>query len=311
MHLRHLKLMLALALLPLAGCGGSGPRAASPALAAGPSATPTPAAAARVFRIARIPFRTAKAVFAESEGLFDGLAGPLGYDRVAVQTARDYDGVMSLLSSGQVDAAWLGTASYALARVEARKRGSKDPPVPVAVPIRDGRAYYDGAIIARKDSGFRGLTGLKGKRVAFVDPGSASGYVFPRLLLQAAGVRVPEDLNTGAPGTPDFLHGHDSVVMAVYLKKFEAGAVYDAAVDAVFAREPEKARELAVLARTARIFNEPIVVLESTPPELKSRLQSALLAMKPARHLDAHLTGFGAASEENYRELETMIARAR
>lgn len=310
---RPLKTLLVLAaLLPLTGCGSEGPRAASPANHPPAAASGAAASAApRVFRIARIPFRTAKAVFAESEGLFDGLARPLGYDQVAVQTARDYDGVMNLLSSGQVDAAWLGTASYALARVEAARRGGKDPPVPVAVPIRDGHAYYDGAIIARKDSGFAGLGSLKGKRVAFVDPGSASGYVFPRLLLQAAGVRVPEDLRTDQPGTPDFLHGHDSVVAAVYLRKFEAGAVYDAAVDAVFTAEPEKARELTVLARTARIFNEPIVVRRSTSPELKARLQSALLAMKPSGHADGHLTGFGAASEEDYRELEAMIARAR
>lgn len=301
--------------LLVAGCGQPASRHTAPAPvvisaaahAVGASAAP----ACRVFRIARIPFRTAKAVFAESEGLFDELARPLGFDKVAVETARDYDGVMEMLSSGRVDAAWLGTVSYARARVEAERRKWKDPPVPVAVPIRDGRAYYDGAIIARADSGYKSLGDLKGKRVAFVDPESASGWVFPRLLLEGAGVRVPGDLKTEAPATADFLHGHDSVVAAVYLKKFDAGAVYDAAVDAVFAREPEKRREIQVLARTARIFNEPIVVRRSTPAEFRTKLQSALVAMKPQGHPDGHLTGFGAVSEENYRELESMMARVR
>lgn len=313
---RLLRSVLALVtLLPLTGCGRSDTHVAPPAPVVVANAAHNVAGSAlpqpRVFRIARIPFRTAKAVFAESEGLFDSLAGPLGYDKVAVETARDYDSVMNLLSSGQVDAAWLGTVSYARARVDAARSGSKNAPVPVAVPIRDGHAFYDGAIIARTDSGFKSLKDLKGKRIAFVDPESASGFVFPRLLLEAAGVRVPDDLATETPGSPDFLHGHDSVVAAVYLKKFEAGAVYDAAVEAVFAHEPEKARDLTVLARTARIFNEPIVVRASASPEWRAKLQSALLSIKPVSHPDAHLTGFGAVSEDNYRELESMIARAK
>ena len=307
--------MLAPAILALAGCGQPEPRTAPPSSVVVSAAAQAVAGSAapprRVFRIARIPFRTAKAVFAESEGLFDELARPLGYDRVTLETARDYDGVMEMLADGRVDAAWLGTVSYARARAEAERTGSKDPPVPVAVPIRDGRAYYEGTIIARADSKFKGLGDLKGKRVAFVDPESASGYVFPRLLLEAAGVRVPGDLATDVHGAADFLHGHDSVVAGVYLKKFDAGAVYDTAVEAVFAREPEKARALVVLARTARIFNEPIVVRRSMPAEFRAKLQTALLAMRPHNHTDAHLTGFGAASEENYRELELMIARAK
>jgi len=42
---------------------------------------------------------------------------------------------------------------------------------------------YKSQILVRSDSGITDLNGLKGKKFAFVDPISASGYLFPTLLI--------------------------------------------------------------------------------------------------------------------------------
>jgi phosphonate transport system substrate-binding protein len=321
--------VMVVALLAAAGCGTQtrdggaavvqantsptlAPDAHPPGMPAVP-ASPGHVKSAKLLRIGRIPYRTAQTVFSESEALFARLAAPLGYDGVLVETARDYDSVLTMLAAGHVELAWLGAATYARARLAARKPGARKAPVPVAMPVRHGRAFYHGTIIARKDSGFRSLSDLKGKRVAFVDPESASGSVIPRLLLENAGVKVPDALKTEEPGSPDFLRRHDSVVAAVYLRKFDAGAVYDGAPEAVFASEPEKANELVVLARSGRIFNEPIVVRADAPQEFKDAVQRALLSLAISEATGKRSGGlerFVAAAEENYRELESMLEGA-
>src|SRR5579862_1905071 len=112
--------LLVLLLTSLPGCDEAPPAAAvspsgsasqSPSVAASPA---TPSASfsetgTRVFRIARIPFKTARAVYDEAETMCSAWAHPFGYDRVEIETARDYTGISRLLSSGAVQAAWLGT----------------------------------------------------------------------------------------------------------------------------------------------------------------------------------------------------------
>jgi len=58
----------------------------------------------------------------------------------------------------------------------------------IAQSILDHSATYRGLVIARKDSGLRRVEDLEGKRFAFVDPKSASGYVYPRAMLLEKGV---------------------------------------------------------------------------------------------------------------------------
>jgi phosphate/phosphite/phosphonate ABC transporter binding protein len=294
---------ICLSLLSLACLGGceEPPRRTDPAPGRSPDR------AVRVFKIARIPYRTARTVFEQAESLCSELARPIGYDRVEIETARDYMGIARMLESGAVQAAWLGTAAYASLRLGS---GQGPRPIPLVAPVREGHSYYEGVVISRVSSGIKTLEALKRRKVAFVDPESASGYVFPRLMLEAAGVRVPQDLATVVPNEPDFLHRHDSVVLAVYFKKFDAGAVYDESVHDVFLKEPEKVKELQVIARTRRIFNEPIVMLSNTDPKLRARVQSALVALTipPAvRELSGQLEKFTAVTEQDYEPVEEMI----
>jgi phosphonate transport system substrate-binding protein len=47
--------------------------------------------------------------------------------------------------------------------------------------------FYYSIIIAKKDSGLKKLEDLKGKRIAYVDPKSGSGYLYPQLLFKKKG----------------------------------------------------------------------------------------------------------------------------
>ncbi len=65
--------------------------------------------------------------------------------------------------------------------------------LPLARTVRGGRSWYRAALFVRADSAIHAPSQLRGAQVAWVGPASASGYLFPRQALRAAGL-VPEEL---------------------------------------------------------------------------------------------------------------------
>ena len=78
--------------------------------------------------------------------------------------------------------------------------------------IRYGHDYYMGQIIAHVDSGINSVNDIKGKKFAFTDPSSTSGYMFPLKILKDAGVEL---------GNTVFAIKHDNVVSMIYQKQMQ------------------------------------------------------------------------------------------
>ena len=101
-----------------------------------------------------------------------------------------YAAVVEAMCAERVDVGWVSPLAYILAR---EKCGADMSLVSIT---RVGTNYW-GAIVTRADSPIRTVEDLKGKRFAWVDPSSTSGYLFPRAMLQEHGV-TPE--SAGAAG---------------------------------------------------------------------------------------------------------------
>lgn len=139
---------------------------------------------------------------------------------------------------------------------------------PLCRPLGRLAEGYHGLILARSDRGIASLSDLAGKSLAFVDRHSNSGFVFPIRLLAEAGLNPARDCARLL-----FTGNHDRSKAALL-----AGTVDAAAVSEFVLRDPEVQRrlgqDLCILATTAPILHDPILVSSALPSALQKRIQS-------------------------------------
>jgi phosphate/phosphite/phosphonate ABC transporter binding protein len=221
------------------------------------------------------------------------LSGAIG-QRVVLYVAKDYGDLRTQMESGAVDIGSFSPFAY----VDAARGGRIRI---IAQSLIEGSGTYRGIIIARRDSGLNSLADLAGKRFAFVDPKSASGYVYPRAMLLEKGIR-PE---TGFSEVI-FAGDHNKVIAAVLGRRVDAGATYDGAIGVARA-SGARTGDLAILASTDPIPHDAIAVRSGLDAVLAQRIQGALVGLEKTeagRSVIAGskkgLTGFAIAADSLY-----------
>lgn len=133
---------------------------------------------------------------------------------VKIFVAHDYSGLVEALRGRTIDFAFFAPLTYVFAEKIADARV-------LLKAERRGRPYYYGCIIVHADSGYRTLADLKGKEIAWVDPTSTSGHIYPKAALKAIGINPDTYF-----GKQTFAGGHDKVVLSVINGTITAGATY-------------------------------------------------------------------------------------
>ena len=247
------------ALLPLAGCGGSGQAQEDS------GGIPDP------LTIGVIPAEDTEQVAATFEPIAKYVGEEVGVE-TKLYTATDYSGIIEAMRSGEAEVAWLGPLSYVLASqranaeaiaVQLLEEGTKDP-------------TYQSFIITRKDSGVRSLEDLKGKNFAFVDPASTSGNLFPRQAFKEAGMDPDEDL---AEAT--FAGGHDASALAAANGDVDAGAVASTTFESMIAEGILNENDVRKIWESDPIPESPIAVRGDLSPEAKDKIKEAFVGMRP------------------------------
>lgn len=233
-----------------------------------------------------------------------------GYHYKAV-VPTNFVAVVEAFGSGKADIAIMNTFSYLLAH---SRYGAN---AVMKVVRRDGELNYRGQIIARTDSGIDTLTDLSGKRIAYVDPSSTSGYIYPKALLQKAGIRTKEEV---------FGNKHDVVVMMVYQRQVDAGATFYSPPDKrtgeildarakVHAQFPDVYDKVKIIALTDAIPNDPVVVRKDFPVDMQQRIIAALTTFQGTKEGKAALKdiasveGLAASSDADYNDIRALISR--
>ncbi|WP_284075903.1 phosphonate ABC transporter substrate-binding protein [Herbaspirillum aquaticum] len=249
-----------------------------------------PAAAVPPLTVGLIPAEDSQAMLENSKTVIDSLQQQLGMP-VKPFIATDYNGIIEALRSRKLDVAYLGPFSYVLASSVANVEAFA-----VAETKKSGRSFYKSLIITRKESGLQNLEQLKGRTMAFVDPSSASGHLFPSAGLQKLNIDPNKYFSRVI-----FSGSHDASILAVANKKVDAAAVADRILAAAVAKGVVQQSELNVVWTSPDIPESPMVWRKDLDPALKQKIAAAFAGIKDVKWGDQGvLNGFVPTTDGAY-----------
>ena len=116
------------------------------------------------------------------------------------------------------------------------------------------------------------ISKVAGKRVAFTQESSTSGYLFPSLQLIQAGIDPRSDI------IPIFTGGHDGAVAAVYGNDADIGISYDDARRSLRKEKLDVGEKVIVFNLTSEIPNDVVAISTLLPSSLKVAIYDAMVS---------------------------------
>jgi phosphonate transport system substrate-binding protein len=241
-------------------------------------------------------------LFKASEAFGAELGKKLGLS-IKVYMPTDYVGVVEALRNKTADIAFVHPAGYVLANREAKAQI-------VAVDVWHGKTSYTSRIFVRKDSGFKSVEDLRGKTIAFADPASTSGYVYPMVLLMKKGLVKNRDPKTFFKEAM-FAGTHEAALLALLNGSVDAVASFDLAPQQ-YLKEKERVEKLMFIAETDPIPEAGMAIREGLDPALVKKLQDALMAFNAPEYRPIlkdfyGIDGFAPAKDSDYNSVRDAI----
>jgi len=146
---------------------------------------------------------------------------------------------------------------------------------------KGGMAEYKALIFTKRNSAIRRLEDLRGRIIAFEDPGSTSGYFLPKFFLSRRGFKLAEKSGIGPNSSPGeigyiFAHSQGALIDLVLTDQVAAGAFSD---DDYTALDEKKKSDITILAETERLPRHLLSIRKDLAPGLAKRLEEILLSM--------------------------------
>lgn len=217
-----------------------------------------------VIKMGFVPMKDGDSLIESVEPLTEMLSKELGV-KVEGFTATNYVGVVEGLGSGQVDFGFIPPFAYVLANKESNAE------VILTALNKSGEAKYRSQFLVRKDSDITSFSDIKGKKVAFVDPSSTSGYLFLGAHLINEGIDIEKDIEYVYAG------GHDKALQLLLNGDVDVATTFVDARDRYKEDFPEAMEKTEVLGYTDYIPNISVTVKGDMEEELKDKIKVALL----------------------------------
>lgn len=177
---------------------------------------------------------------------------------------EDYLGLVEALNNREIDMFEGGT----FAHVAAMESGIAEN---LAERVLLGKTTYSSVIIVRKGDNAKSLVDLKGKKIAFTDEFSTSGYLLPRIMLSDIGVDNPDSFFSQIVLTGS----HDHSIEAVLEGSVDSAGVGNFFIE--FLPETKK-NQIRIVAESQQIPTGPITVRKDFDAILKDKFRTALLS---------------------------------
>jgi len=266
--------------------------------------TAAPAAAQPVDRLHLVltPSQKPTDLLATGEEFARELAKLVGMP-VRVTVASDYTAVIEALRNRTADLAFVHPAGYVLANREAKA-------VILARNLWHGKASFTSRIYVRKDSGITKLEELKGKTMAFVDPASSSGYIYPMVMLIQRGLVQNRDPKTFFREVV-YAGAHDAGMRALVNGHVDALASFDLAREQ-YLKDPAEREKIAFVAETPPIPEAGIAARDGLDPAVFAKVRAALLQIRGPAYASLlkrlyDIDGFEAADDRDYAPVRAAI----
>ncbi len=216
-----------------------------------------------------------------------------------------YSSAVEALNSGKADISFMSPLPYVLAH-------GQTGAVAILGEIYNGKSYYQSRIFVRKDSGIKSLADLKGKSIAYVDPISSSGFMYPHDIFVRAG------LVKGGLDKPEgrffrrvyFAGGDEQAIRSVFGGFVDAAGVSEYSINLLKQQERD---ELVPLATSRRIPSHGVVASKRLAPKVRRRFVEAMLELnKPGnRKYLRYLYGTEGYIRVNHQTYQSVADMAR
>lgn len=203
-----------------------------------------------------------------------------GIKKGEVVFAKDNRQMIQLIKRGEID--WITetpfSATYFIQKAKAQ---------PILLRWKKGVQKYSTIFFTRKDSDIKSVTDLKGKKIAFEDPGSTSGFFLPFGVILQQGLTTTE-LASPREQPPENMVGYTFSKNEINTTNWVTHKIIDAGVISNLDwiepdRVPEKMKEQLV------IFHETDPVpraIELIGPHVKQQTKDALIQILTTAHED-------------------------
>lgn len=219
---------------------------------------------------------------------------------------NNFIAVVEAFGTSRADVASLNTYGYMLAH---DKYGAQAR----LTVIRYGESTYKAEFLARAGSSIRKLADLNGKKFAFVDPASVSGYMLPLKIMNERKIHPKQTV---------FAMTHDNVVSMIYQGQVDGGAAFYSPPEKgeiqdarrlVKTQYPDVEEKIRILELTNSIPNDPIIFRKDLPEEIKKRIIDSMLKFastdegKTAMAQWSSVNGLIPANDADYDQVRTMM----
>ena len=220
--------------------------------------------------------------------------------KVRLTILSRYGDIINKFESAKMDGAFFGTLTGHIAM---EKIGVE----PIATPVAtlNGKSTAQSYLFVRKDSGIKNVKDMQGKRIAFVDRLTVTGYLYAVSFLKEKGINDPETYFKDYC----FTGSHDSVIYSVLDNRADIGCVKDSVYKKMIEKDKSISNELTVIAMSRDFPSATFCVRKGMPVQMKSKLKQVFLHMKEDPEGKDVLNKLGALSFEDAGKSDFSIVK--
>ena len=243
---------------------------------AGAVSLATPLAAQDVtLRLAFIPQENPDKLLGDIEAITGWLAEEIGVPVEGFVTI-DHAAAVEALRNGDADISFMGALPFVLAEAEIGA-------VPLLSEVYRDAPSYTGRIFVRRDSGIGALADLRGRDIAFADPISESGYLYPLAEFVEAGLVEGPGQAEAFFGRVFFAGGYQQAMQAM------AEGLVDAAGASQYADlllTPQRQAQVTWIAESPPIPSHVVIARPGVDAEVQDRFTNAMLQLNEPENRD-------------------------